>query len=188
VRTHIQDIYSYNIIRPNPDDSTCSRRYVCMCVCVCDIQMDGQSWVWALMLAYFLFLGPFFVVGTFLNFVAVAYNSSAGGCIAAETVTETEKETGTETGRGCGGVCAWLLGRQVHRVRQMRLHHGMGGCACCLSGRRYLITHSPSYRHLPHNTPHHTDMFHSAPLLLINIPHTPPQPSSDAAKTVEAGK
>lgn len=40
-------------------------------------KMDGQSWVWALMLAYFLFLGPFFVVGTFLNFVAVAYNSSA---------------------------------------------------------------------------------------------------------------
>lgn len=40
-------------------------------------KLEGQSWVWALMLAYFLFLGPFFVVGTFLNFVAVAYNSSA---------------------------------------------------------------------------------------------------------------
>eukprot|EP00001_Collodictyon_triciliatum_P115752 20306_5 len=39
--------------------------------------MEGKSWVWALMLAYFLFLGPFFVMGTFLNFVAVAYNSSA---------------------------------------------------------------------------------------------------------------
>ena len=96
---------------------------MCVCVCVCDIQMDGQSWVWALMLAYFLFLGPFFVVGTFLNFVAVAYNSSAGGCIASETetVTKTETQTQTQTGRGCGGVCAWLLGREVLRVRQMRL-------------------------------------------------------------------
>ena len=28
------------------------------------------------MLSYFLFLGPLFVVWTFLNFVAVAYNSS----------------------------------------------------------------------------------------------------------------
>jgi transmembrane 9 superfamily protein 1 len=40
-------------------------------------KLEGKSWVWALMLAYFLFLGPFFVVGTFLNFVAVGYNSSA---------------------------------------------------------------------------------------------------------------
>ena len=35
-----------------------------------------QNWVWALLLSYFLFLGPFFIVGTFLNFVAVGYNSS----------------------------------------------------------------------------------------------------------------
>ncbi|KAJ1490352.1 hypothetical protein T484DRAFT_1777659, partial [Baffinella frigidus] len=33
--------------------------------------------VWGLVLSYLLFLGPFFVVGTFLNFVAVGYNSSA---------------------------------------------------------------------------------------------------------------
>ena len=32
--------------------------------------------VWALLLSYFMFLGPLFVVSTFLNFVAVAYNSS----------------------------------------------------------------------------------------------------------------
>ena len=68
----------------------CVRACVRVCVCVCVsararvLQMDGQSWVWALMLAYFLFLGPFFVVGTFLNFVAVAYNSSAGERIAGK--------------------------------------------------------------------------------------------------------
>jgi len=39
-------------------------------------KMEGQNWVWALLLSYFLFLGPLFLVGTFLNFVAVAYNSS----------------------------------------------------------------------------------------------------------------
>jgi len=40
-------------------------------------KLEGQNWVWSLMLAYFLFLGPLFVVATCLNFVAVAYGSSA---------------------------------------------------------------------------------------------------------------
>mmetsp|Transcript_19511 Transcript_19511/g.54326 ORF Transcript_19511/g.54326 Transcript_19511/m.54326 type:complete len:583 (-) Transcript_19511:43-1791(-) len=39
-------------------------------------KLEGSNWVWALLLSYFLFLGPFFVIATFLNFVAVAYNSS----------------------------------------------------------------------------------------------------------------
>jgi len=39
-------------------------------------KMEGTNWVWSLLLSYFLFLGPFFVMATFLNFVAVAYNSS----------------------------------------------------------------------------------------------------------------
>ena len=39
-------------------------------------KMEGQNWVWGLLLSYFLFLGPFFLVGSFLNFVAVGYNSS----------------------------------------------------------------------------------------------------------------
>mmetsp|Transcript_10305 Transcript_10305/g.24091 ORF Transcript_10305/g.24091 Transcript_10305/m.24091 type:complete len:597 (+) Transcript_10305:111-1901(+) len=40
-------------------------------------KLEGANWVWGLVLSYLLFLGPFFVVGTFLNFVAVGYNSSA---------------------------------------------------------------------------------------------------------------
>lgn len=39
-------------------------------------KLEGTNWVWSLLLSYFLFLGPFFVTATFLNFVAVAYNSS----------------------------------------------------------------------------------------------------------------
>uniref|UniRef100_A0A7S0N4S3 Transmembrane 9 superfamily member n=1 Tax=Cryptomonas curvata TaxID=233186 RepID=A0A7S0N4S3_9CRYP len=39
-------------------------------------KLEGGNWVWSLLLSYFLFLGPFFLMGTFLNFVAVAYNSS----------------------------------------------------------------------------------------------------------------
>jgi len=39
-------------------------------------KMQGQNWVWAVVGSYLLFLGPFFVICTFLNFVAVGYNSS----------------------------------------------------------------------------------------------------------------
>jgi hypothetical protein len=92
---------------------------MCVCVYVCDIQMDGQSWVWALMLAYFLFLGPFFVVGTFLNFVAVAYTSSAGwGDVDTETLnrlgrcryrdTYRDRDRAREGVRGCMCMAAWV--------------------------------------------------------------------------------
>ena len=40
-------------------------------------KMEGQSWVRGLVVSYLLFLGPFFLVSTFLNFVAVGYTSSA---------------------------------------------------------------------------------------------------------------
>ena len=40
-------------------------------------KIEGSNWVWALVTSYLLFLGPFFIMATFLNFVAVAYNSSA---------------------------------------------------------------------------------------------------------------
>ena len=87
---------------------TCVCVFVCVCLRVCAcvraracvLQMEGQSWVWALMLAYFLFLGPFFGVGTFLNFVAVAYNSSAGERIAGKG-----KGEGEGGGRGMGELC-----------------------------------------------------------------------------------
>ena len=39
-------------------------------------KIQGENWVWNLISSYFLFLGPFFLVGTILNFVAVGYGSS----------------------------------------------------------------------------------------------------------------